>query len=95
MTNDLQIHEAVVESITQILKDRGGEIPQIENNSHLADELQLESLDFILLIEQLDQHYEHRIDFMDWMTELAEADQLFEIRVTDVVEFIANQVKRF
>ena len=52
-----------------------------------SDDLELESIEFVALAEQVQDHYGAQVDFVGWMSNL-ELDQIIALTVGDVVRFI-------
>ncbi|MEZ4402979.1 MAG: hypothetical protein R3B06_23355 [Kofleriaceae bacterium] len=51
-------------------------------------DLELESIEFVALAEQLHAHYGARVDFVQWIS-TKELDQIIALTVGDLVAFIA------
>lgn len=55
-------------------------------------DLQLESLEFVALAEQLVQRYGDRVDFVAWLASL-ELDEIIALTVGDLVAFVASSLE--
>lgn len=86
----------VLETLTGFIQDvMGDELDDLELdgpitlNTSFADDLELESIEFVSLSEQLQGHYGDQVDFVGWISEM-ELDQIITLRVGDLVEFIVR-----
>jgi acyl carrier protein len=52
-----------------------------------ADDLELESIEFVALAEQLHEKYGTDVDFVSWLSG-KELDEIIKLKVGDVVEYI-------
>lgn len=59
----------------------------IELKTSFADDLELESIEFVALAEKLHERYGNDVDFVAWLSE-KELDEIIGLRVGDVVEYI-------
>ncbi len=50
-------------------------------------DLELESIEFVALAEQLQSHYGEKVNFVDWLSN-KELDEIIALTVGDLVEFI-------
>jgi acyl carrier protein len=60
---------------------------QIEAETRLESDLELESIEVVQLAEELIARYEGRVDFVSWFASM-ELDELIELSVGELVEFI-------
>ena len=61
----------------------------ITMDTSFNQDLELESIEFVALAEKVQQHYQGKIEFAEWLSKM-ELDQIISLRVGDVVEFIVR-----
>jgi acyl carrier protein len=61
----------------------------IQMSTSFADDLELESIEFVALAEKLQSHYGTHVDFVGWLSD-KELDEIIALSVGDLVEFIAS-----
>lgn len=61
---------------------------EIGMETTFEEDLELESIEFVALAEQLQEHYPE-IDFVEWVAGM-EVDEIMHLRVGQLVEFIAQ-----
>jgi acyl carrier protein len=85
------MEEEVLETISEIIRSVMGDEftygDAITLNTSFADELELESLEFVALAEELEARYGSQVDFGEWLSTM-ELDQIIGLKVGDVVAFI-------
>jgi len=64
------------------------EVP-IEMNTSFARDLELESIEFVALAEQLKAKFGKGVDFASWLGSM-ELEQILQLRVGQLVEFIVR-----
>jgi acyl carrier protein len=57
-----------------------------------ADDIELESIEFVRLSELLQERYGSRVDFVAWFSEL-DVDQIIGLTVGELVEFIRRETR--
>ena len=62
---------------------------EIELTTSFADDLELESIEFVALAEELQKTYGANLNFVDWLSD-KDLDEIIGLTVGDVVEFIAQ-----
>lgn len=60
---------------------------EITLESSFADDLELESIEFVALAEKLQTSFGEGVDFVGWLSG-KELDEIIALKVGDVVEFI-------
>lgn len=60
---------------------------RIEAGTSFADELELESIEFVELAEKVQARYEGRVDFVAWLS-TKELDEILKLKVGDLAEHI-------
>ena len=63
----------------------------LEAATSFDGDLQLESIEFVALAEQLLETYGEQVDFVAWMAEM-ELDQIIALTVGDVVAFVVGSL---
>jgi acyl carrier protein len=84
--------DSVLNEVARVVRDVIGEewasdIP-ISLTSSFADDLELESIEFVALAERLKEKYGKKVDFAGWLAK-KELKEIIGLRVGDLVEFIA------
>jgi acyl carrier protein len=87
------LREEVLSTVAGILREVIGEAWvrefQIGLETRFSQDLELESIEFVALAEKLQDRYGRRVDFAGWLSRM-ELDQIIDLRVGQVVEFIAG-----
>ena len=84
----------VLASITEMLKSVIGEdellmVDEVTMDTSFSDDLELESIEFVALAEELQNRYGEKVDFVGWIAEL-ELDELITMNVGQLVAFVAG-----
>ena len=81
-----EVKRLIVEIIGQEhdLQDR-----EIDLETSFSKDLELESIEFVVLSEKLQTLYGNDVNFSNWLAE-KELDQIIHLKVQDIVEFIAR-----
>lgn len=61
---------------------------EIDMDTSFAYDLEMESIEFVVLAEELQERFGERLDFVGWFATL-ELDEIIEMKVGRVVEFVA------
>ena len=87
------LKEEVLSTVAGILREVIGEAWirdfEIGPQTSFSQDLELESIEFVALAEKLQARYGRRVDFAGWLSGM-ELDQIIDLRVGQVVEFIAG-----
>ncbi len=82
---------AVLDDVRAILRDVIGEDEllgiDIDLDTSFDEDLEVESIEFVALAEQLELRYGDRVDFIGWMAGM-ELDEIIELTVGQLVAFI-------
>jgi len=62
---------------------------EVTMDTSFADDLELESIEFVRLGEKLQDRYGDRVDFVGWFAEL-DVDEIIGLTVGELVTFIAS-----
>ena len=87
MDSGNEILTAVVNSIREVVGEEWIDDEEIGRSTSFGDDLELESIEFVALAEQLQSHYGEKLDFVAWLSS-KQLDEIIELTVGDVVEFI-------
>ena len=81
--------EVVVEAIRRVIGEEWAQEVDIGLETSFADDLELESIEFVALAEELQAHYGKELDFVGWLSQ-KELDEIIALNVAQLVEFIAG-----
>lgn len=87
MTQTLSV---VTGLLQDVLADEWDDSLVVDADTSFADDLELESIEFVALAERLQQHYGNDVDFVNWLSTL-DLDGILGLTVGDLVEFIENR----
>ncbi len=89
------VAEGILADLTLILSDlKGGKLPPVlDGRTQLFADLNLESIDLVMLNEMIEQKYETVFPFQDFMAELGRKNQR-DISIGQFVEFIKAYLER-
>ncbi len=59
----------------------------VTNETSFSMDLELESIEFVVLAEKIQAHYGQHINFVKWISEM-ELDRIIALKVGNLVEFI-------
>ena len=79
--------EAVAGAIREVVGEDWIQDEPILMDTSFAEDLELESIEFVALAEVLQELYGERVDFVAWISKL-ELDEIIQLNVGQVVEFI-------
>lgn len=84
-------HDEALAVVAEILREVIGEDwaneIEITRETSFADDLELESIEFVALAERLQERYGADVDFVGWLSG-KELDDIIALRVGDLVAFI-------
>lgn len=93
--NETVTEAAVLAELERIFAEVIGDDLLLDGPLELATsfdaDLQLESIEFVALAEQLLETYGERVDFVAWMADM-ELDQIIALTVGDVVGFVVGSL---
>jgi acyl carrier protein len=61
----------------------------VTRESSFAEDLELESIEFVALSERLLEHYGEGVDFIAWLSDM-EVEEIIALTVGELVDFIAT-----
>ena len=83
--------DSTLEVVTGMIREVIGEDWELERpitaETSFADDLELESIEFVALAEKLHGRYGADVDFVAWLSG-KELNEIIQLRVGDVVEYI-------
>jgi acyl carrier protein len=79
----------IAEMLRNVIGDDEILVDSVTMDTSFNDDLELESIEFVALAEQLQQRYGERVDFVTWISEL-ELDELIAMTVGELVSFVAR-----
>ena len=77
----------VADLIRQVVDEDWIKEVEITMDTSFADELELESIEFVALAEKIQAHYGRRVDFAGWLAAM-EIHEIIGLRLGKVVDFI-------
>jgi acyl carrier protein len=83
----------VAELIAEVLGEDWDPADSIDKSTSFNEDLELESIEFVALAEQLEQRYSGQIDFVTWLSEKP-LDEIIGLTVGDLVEFIERTLAK-
>jgi acyl carrier protein len=86
--SETEVLATVAEFLTELVGEDGFE-DEITMETSFTDDLELESIMFVALTEQLIDRYGDRIDFVNWIAS-KELDEIIDLRVGELVEYITT-----
>jgi acyl carrier protein len=64
---------------------------ELDMDTSFAEDVELESIEFVRLGEKLQEHYGKRVDLVAWFAEF-DVDQIINLTVGELVDFIRRSV---
>lgn len=85
-----QVLAAVTEMLTTVIgEDELLMVDEVTMDTSFNDDLELESIEFVALAEELTNRYGEQVDFVGWIADM-ELDALVTMTVGELVEFVAG-----
>lgn len=93
MTNPSRSTSEILETVAKLIGEVIGDddflgVP-IEMSTSFSEDLELESIEFVALAEQLGVHYGGGVDFVGWIA-TKDLDEIIGLTVGQLVEFIST-----
>jgi len=93
LSTDQQNEEAILLVVAALVREVIGEEWAVDVTitlqSSFANDLELESIEFVALAERLKEKYGKKVDFAGWLAK-KELREIIELRVGDLVELIVR-----
>lgn len=87
MTRDRDTLSVVTEMLEEILGESWMEDREVTMETSFGSDLELESIELVILAEKLQDRYGSDVDFVEWLSE-KELTEIINLEVGDLVEFI-------
>ena len=84
---DDEVLQSVARIIREVIGEDWAEDVAIEMQTSFAKDLELESIEFVVLAERLKAKYGRSVDFAGWLATM-ELEQILALRVGQLVELI-------
>lgn len=81
--------EVVVEAIRRVIGEEWAQEVDIGLETSFADDLELESIEFVALAERIQEIYGEEVDFVGWLSDKG-LDEIIALTVGDLVGFITH-----
>ncbi|MEZ4320578.1 MAG: phosphopantetheine-binding protein [Myxococcota bacterium] len=81
---------ALTELLRDVLGDDWDDDQDIEMGTSFADDLELESIEFVVLAERIQERFGADVDFVTWISAM-DLDAILGLTVGDVVRFIDSR----
>lgn len=95
VNREISAEQALVDVTTMIRRviddDELMAIEEVTLDTSFEHDLEMESIEFVALSEELMIHYGDDVDFLDWIGKL-ELEEIIEMRVGTLVDFIVGQL---
>lgn len=96
MTTDLRTDPAsvladIVEMLREVVADLGLDDVEITRGTTFHDDLELESIDLVVLSGALRVHYGERVNFAEFIADL-ELDEIIALTVGRLVDFVVGSL---
>lgn len=88
MDNKLEI---IISLIRQAVNEDWIEDFEIDANTSFNDDLELESIELVIIADKIQSHFGKSIDFNQWLGSL-ELDQMIRLTVGDLADFVNGQL---
>jgi acyl carrier protein len=87
--NEKEVLGEVANLVREVIGEEWVSDVEITLNSSFADDLELESIEFVALAERLKVKYGKRVDFAGWLAK-KELKEIIGLKVGDLVGFIVE-----
>lgn len=87
MNQPNEVLKTVAQIIREVIGEEWAEDVPIEMDTSFARDLELESIEFVVLAERLKAKYGRSVDFAGWLASM-ELEQILALRVGQLVELI-------
>jgi acyl carrier protein len=82
-----EILAALSTMITEVIAEEWVQDLTFTMDTSFAEDLELESIEFVALAERVQAHFGDQVDFVDWLSGL-EIDAIIRLNLGELVEFI-------
>ena len=91
MANKQEILDDLIAIIKEVVAEDWIEEVDIDLDTLFNEGLELESIEFVTLAEQLQQKYGEKVNFAEWLS-TKEMNEIIGLKVGDLVEFIESSL---
>jgi acyl carrier protein len=88
-TSSEEVLSEVARLVREVIGEDWAEDVPITMATSIARDLELESIEFVALAEQLKERFGRSVDFAGWLAGM-ELNQIIELKVGELVEFIVR-----
>ncbi len=81
--------ETVARLIRKVIGEEWADEVPIGMETSFSDDLELESIEFVALAEELQEHFGQDLDFAGWLSQM-ELDEIIGLKVGQLVEQIVD-----
>lgn len=81
----------IISLIRQAVNEDWIEDFDIDANTSFSDDLELESIELVVIADKIQSHYGKSIDFNQWLGSL-QLEQMIRLTVGDLTEFVDGQL---
>jgi acyl carrier protein len=92
-TTEAEVLDEVARIVREVIGEEWAEDVPITMATSFSRDLELESIEFVALAEQLKTRYGRGVDFAGWLSGM-ELKQIIELRVGELVGFIVRCLSR-
>lgn len=82
-----EILNILITIIQEIIGDEWLDDKEINSQTSIANDLEMESIEVVELAEKIKAYYGDRVDFVKWMSSM-ELDQIINLTIGEVVDYI-------
>ena len=79
----------VAAMLTEVIGEDAEFMAPITTETSFSDDLELESIEFVVLAEKLEQRFGAEVDFVTWLGQ-REIEEIINLRVGELVEFLES-----
>lgn len=89
-----EVHENLITTIIDVVGQEFYEECEVTLESTFAEDIELESMEMMEIADKMIQTYDGRVDFVAWFANM-ELDEIIELTVGQVVDFITKSLEDF
>ena len=83
----------VAELLAEVMGDDAPEPGVIGQHTRFAEDLEMESLEFVVFAEKVKERYGDRVDFVAWLSGKT-LDEVLRLRLGDLADFIDESLRQ-
>jgi len=89
-----EVHENLITTIIDVVGQEFYEECNVTLDSTFAEDIELESMEMMEIADKMIQKYDGKVDFVAWFANM-ELDEIIELTVGQVVDFITKSLEDF